>query len=193
VAAVAGPGGCAAVLGAGSMGLLHLLVLRALFPTLRIAVVDPLPERLELARGLGATAAAPPGEAAERAAAALSGGRGADVVFDTAGGATALAAALALGRAGGTVVLFAHADGDAEERAGFDLNAFFKSERRLLATYSGSLVEQREIYRLLVTGRLDPAPLATHRLPLSRFAEALALARDRRAVKVLLTPDEEHP
>jgi len=41
----------------------------------------------------------------------------------------------------------------------------------------------------LVTHRLDPRPLITHRLPLSRCAEAVELARQRRALKVLLTPD----
>ena len=94
------------------------------------------------------------------------------------------------------MVLFAHADhdsGSGGERAAFDLNAFFKSERRLIATYSSALAEQRETYRLLVSGRLDPSPLVTHRLALSRFAEAVELARERRAVKVLLVPDEELP
>ena len=68
---------------------------------------------------------------------ALSEGFGADVVFDTAGGPEALAAALGLIRPGGTVVLFAHAGED--ERAGFDLNPFFKNEGKLIATYSSSL------------------------------------------------------
>jgi L-iditol 2-dehydrogenase len=190
--ALAGPSpGCVAVLGGGSMGLLHLLVLKAVHPTLRVAVSDPLGERRERARRLGADAAAEPGEAARQAVADLSGDRGADVVFDTVGGAGPLESALAFTRPGGTVVLFAHAD--AGERAGFDLNAFFKSERRLLATYSSDLAEQREVFRLLVTGRLAPSPLVTHRLSLSRFAEAVELARDRRALKVLLTPDEERP
>ena len=193
--ALAGPSpGCVAVLGGGSMGLLHLLVLKAVHPTLRVAVSDPLAERREVARRLGADAAATPGGTAE-AVADLSGDRGADVVFDTVGGAGPLESALALTRPGGTVVLFAHAE--AGERAAFDLNAFFKSERRLLATYSSGLAEQREAYRLLVTGRLDPSPLVTHRLPLSRFAEAVELSRDRRALKVLLVPDnppdEERP
>ena len=47
-----------------------------------------------------------------------------------------------------------------------------------------------------MTGRLDPSPLVTHRLPLSHFAEAVELARERRALKVLLFPDrrdEEQP
>jgi L-iditol 2-dehydrogenase len=177
----------AVILGGGSMGLLHLLVLRVLFPGLRIAVVDPLEERRDLALRLGADAAADP-SGARGGVRELSEGLGADVAFDTVGGAALLDAAHALTREGGTVVLFAHA---AEgERAGFDLNAFFKSERKLIATYSSALAEQREIYRLLVTRRLDPSPLVTHRLPLSRLGEGIELARERRALKVLLTPDE---
>jgi len=183
--------GCAAILGGGSMGLLHLLVLKAVHPALRVAVCEPLEERRDLARRLGADATAPPGAACREAAGELTGGLGADAVFDTVGGAEALADALAVSRPGGAVVLFAHAD--AGECAGFDLNAFFKSERRLLGTYSSSLADQREIYRLLVTRRLDPSPLATHRLPLSRFEEAVTLVRERRALKVLLVPDEEQP
>ena len=186
--APAGPfPGCAAVLGGGSMGLLHLLILQAVHPQLRVAVCDPLAARRDLARRLGAAAAAPPGEAIRRAVDELSDGLGADAVFDTVGGAEPLEEALALSRPGGTVVLFAHA-GEGEA-AGFDLNAFFKHERRLLGTYSSSLADQREAFRLLVSGRLDPSPLVTHRLPLSRFGEALALARERRALKVLLVPD----
>jgi L-iditol 2-dehydrogenase len=163
-----------AILGGGSMGLLHLLVLRAVLPsapTARIAVLDPVADRAARARELGA--AEEIGDA--------------DVVFDTAGGAGALQAALRLVRPGGTVVLFAHAA--AGEQAGLDLNAFFKTEGRLIATYSSSPAEQREIHRLMSSRRLDPSPLVTHRLPLSRFDEAVALARDRQALKVLLTPE----
>ena len=188
--------GCAAgsvvILGGGSMGLLHLLVLKAVHPELRIVLSDPLPERRALALRLGADAAAAPGVETAEAVEALSRGLGADAVFDTVGGAGPLAAALALSRPGGAVVLFAHADSeDPRERAGFDLNAFFKSERRLLATYSSALADQREIFRLLVSRRLDPSPLVTHRLPLSRFQEAVDLTRERRALKVLLVPDGE--
>lgn len=161
-----------AILGGGSMGLLHLLVLKAVHPGARVAVLDLMEERARRARELGAA------EAVENA----------DVVFDTAGGARALGAALGLVRPGGTVVLFAHAA--AGEQASFDLNAFFKTETKLIATYSSSLAELREIHRLMASRRLDPSPLVTHRLPLSRFDEAVALARDRQALKVLLTPEE---
>jgi L-iditol 2-dehydrogenase len=210
--AVAAAGGgdtpaVAAVVGAGSMGLLHLLVLKALWPELRVAVSDPNGERRAIALRLGADAAAPPEDAGE-AVAMLSGGLGADAVFDTAGGAAALAAALELGRPGGAAVLFAfdHSQQPPEDersrrsqasqpslQSPLDLNRFFRAERRLLATYSSGLAEQREIYRLLVTGRLDPSPLVTHRLPLSRLDEAVELARSRRALKVLLVPDPAEP
>lgn len=166
------PPSSVAILGGGSMGLLHLLVLQAVVPDVKVAVLDLVEERVRFARELGAV------EEVEDA----------DVVFDTAGGARALDAALRLVRPGGTVVLFAHAA--AGERAELDLNPFFKAEKRLVATYSSSLAEQREIHRLMSSRRLDPSPLVTHRLPLSRFDEAVALARDRRALKVLLSPEE---
>ena len=95
--ALTGPSpGCVAILGGGGMGLLHLLVLKAVHPVLRVVVSDPLEERRELARRLGADAAVTPGAAREEIT-ALCGGRGADVVFDTVGGAGLLEAALALG------------------------------------------------------------------------------------------------
>lgn len=176
----------AVVFGAGSMGLLHVLVLRALFPGIRILACDTRLERLELAREHGADGAFVPEEIAA-AVRERTGGLGADVVFDTVGGSAPLDVALGIVREGGTVVLFAHApEGD---RAGFDINRFFRSERRLLGTYSGTVEEQDEVFRLIAAGRLDPARLVTHRLPLERFEEGVELCRRFQALKVLLVPE----
>jgi L-iditol 2-dehydrogenase len=168
----------AVVLGAGSMGLLHVLVLRAVYPGAKIMIVDPVADRLRLAEHLGADVALEPPRAIS--------GFQADAVFDTVGGAARLEDSLAFLREGGTAVLFAHAP--AGERAGFDLNALFKSEKRVVGTYSGSLREQGEVFDLIASGRLDASPLVTHRLPLSAFDEGLALVRERKALKVLFTP-----
>ncbi len=176
----------AVVLGAGSMGLLHLLVLRAVYPELAVVMVDPTPARREIATGLGAARTAAPGDAAQAAVQELSQGLGADAVFDTVGGNRTLEAALSLSRQGGSVVLFAHAPEGA--RADFDLNSLFKFERRIVGTYSGALKEQEEIFALLCDGRLDPTPLATHSLPLDDFRDGLALVRGQQALKVLFTP-----
>jgi len=180
------PDGVAVVQGGGGMGLLHLLVLGAVSPDIATIVVDPLPERRRLARELGAAAAATPGDDARAAVEEMSGGLGADAVFDTVGGAALLDSALALTRYGGSVVLFAHAP--AEERAEFELNTLFKHERRVLGSYSGGLDEQSRIFSLMVDGVLDPSPLVSHRLPLVDFAAGVAIARRRESLKILFTP-----
>ena len=174
------PDGLAVIQGAGSMGLLHLLVLRALHPTLAVHAIDPLPARRELALALGADAASPPDDEAATSLAA-------DAVFDTVGGAAALASALERCRHGGAVILFAHAS--AGERAGFELNELFKNERRIIGSYSGSLDEQNTVFELMASGRLDPSPLVTHRLALEDFDEGVRLAQTHAALKVLFAPE----
>lgn len=181
-----GAGGAAVVLGAGSMGLLHLLVLKAVDPDAAVMVVDPDADRRGIAEKLGAAAATAPGAEAEDAVRAATDGADADAVFDTVGGNETLEAGLGLTRQGGTVVLFAHAPEDAEAR--FDLNEVFKYERRILGTYSAALDEQAAIFELVTGGILDPSPLVTHRLPLDDFDDGVKLVRGRKALKVLFTP-----
>ena len=179
--------GLAVILGVGSMGLLHLLVLKAAMPGLAVVCVDPVAERQNTALSLGADAAVGSAQAAAEPCASLGFSEGADAVFDTVGGTTLLEQGLALTRFGGTVVLFAHApDGDV---AAFDLNSLFKNERRVLGTYSGGLEEQARVFELLVSGVLDPSPLITHRLSLTQFDEGVRLARDREALKVVFAAD----
>jgi len=180
------PEGMAVVQGGGSMGLLHLLVLRALHAKLRIVVVDPLASRRHLARQLGADAAASPGDEARSATMHLSDRLGADAVFDTVGGAALLESAIAITRHAGTVVLFAHAG--AGERAQFDLNALFKHERRILGSYSGGLDDQAAVFAMMSEGSLDPSPLVSHRLALADFASGVEMARRREALKILFAP-----
>jgi len=178
--------GAAVVQGAGSMGLLHLLVLRAALPGVRVMMVDPVDARRALALELGADSAAAPGDPARSAVKALTDGAGADAVFDTVGGAALLEAALGLSRQGGSVVLFAHApDG---QQAGFDLNDLFKYERRIIGTYSGALAEQAAVFELIESGALDPTPLVTHTMPLDDFDAGVALAKAQKALKILFTP-----
>lgn len=176
--------GVAVVQGAGSMGLLHLLVIKGECPRVRVVMVDPLHDRRSLAASLGADACATPADAPQ-AVAGASGGLGADAVFDTVGGAAPLAAALALTREGGAVVLFAHA-GEGEQ-ASFDINTLFKFERRLLGSYSGGPAEQARVFELMCERRLDPAPLVSHHLALDAFQEGVRLARERAALKVVFT------
>ncbi len=164
----------AAVLGAGSMGLLHALVLRCLAPTCEVVLVEPDEARAEQARELGL-------ECWTRADRPHQQGF-AGAVFDTAGGGEALDLATRLLRPGGAVVLFAHAP-DAPR---VDLNQVFHRELRILTTYSSSAADQDEAWALLCAGRLDPTPVVSHRLPLADFERACDLVRSRQALKVML-------
>ncbi len=181
-----GPEGLAVVQGAGSMGLLHVLVLRAILPRVQVLAVDPVMDRQRLAEQLGAHRSSAPGGETASAVQELSNGMGADAIFDTVGGAGPLREALGLSREGGSVVLFAHAA--AGETADFDLNHLFKYERRVLGTYSAGLEEQGEIFQALESGRLDPSPLVTHRLPLEEFDRAVEILENRAGLKILLYP-----
>jgi L-iditol 2-dehydrogenase len=181
--------GTAVVLGGGSMGLLHLLVLRAALPGVKVVVIDPVENRRGLALELGAAGAASPGDEALSTVQSVTGGDGADAVFDTVGGNRTLQAGLDLSRQGGSIVLFAHA-GDGE-RADFDLNDLFKYERRILGTYSGAVKEQKDIFDLIKSGALDPTPLVTHSMPLDDFQMGVDLVRQHKALKVLFTPSRE--
>lgn len=179
-----GPSRIAAVLGAGGMGALHLLLLKALDPGIRVVMVDPDPSRRRLVSSLGADRAVAPEQAAPSVR-AMSDGAGADTVFDTVGGAGVLDSALEVSREGATVLLFAHAAQG--EQARFDINTLFKFERRIIGSYSGTPAEQQRVFELMIDGRLDPSPLVTHRLDLSRFSEGVALVKRREAMKVVFT------
>ncbi len=184
-----GPEGTAAVMGGGSMGLLHLLVIKAAYPFVKVLLIDPVVNRSSLAAELGADKTAAPGDDALAAATAMTDGYGVDAVFDTVGGASLLEAGLTLSRQGGSVILFAHAPHG--QCANFDLNNLFKYERRVIGTYSGALSEQAAVLALITSGRLDPTPLVSHTMPLDDFARGYRLAKERKALKILFTPSLE--
>lgn len=178
-------GECAAVVGAGTLGLLALQVLRA--RGCRVLVVSRTDRRLGLARDLGAAATVALGAGDPVAAARrLSGRDGVDLVVETAGTATAIE--LALGqvgfvRPGGRVVL----TGLPHEPASIP---FFWVVRREI-DIRGSMIYQREFAEalsLLADGVVDVGPILTHRFPLDAIEEALATHQRPEAIKVAVFP-----
>ena len=181
-------GECAAIVGAGTLGLLALQLLRR--AGCRVLVVGRSSRRLPLASRLGADAvvategpdAGDPVTAARR----LSGRDGVDVLVETAG--TAAAVELSLGRVGlvrpgGRVVL----TGLPHEPASVD---FFWVVRREIDVL-GSMIYQDEFgeaVRLLAQDALEVGQLLTHRFPLDAIDAALAAHRDPAAIKVAVFP-----
>lgn len=177
------PGDLAWVIGLGSVGCLFVQLLRRAGVT--VLASDPLPARLTLGRRFGAEVFRGP-EALEERARELTGGRGVDLVMVTGGGASILRSALSVVRDGGAVHFFAGGEGD---ELSLPLDTLYQRELTLTATYSSSPGELGEAFDLLVQGQVQVEGLVTHRLPLSRLAEGVALALDRRAVKVFVTTE----
>lgn len=176
------PGESAAVVGAGTLGLLALQVLRA--RGLRVLVVSRSSRRFALARslGAGATHAVGDGPLAE-AARAFSGREGVDLVVETAGTAEAVQHALALVRPGGRVVL----TGLPHEPTPV---AFFTVVRQEI-TIVGSMIYQDEFgeaVRLLERGAVQARLLVTHRFALDAIGAAFAAHRDPDSIKVAVIP-----
>lgn len=174
------PGASVAVVGAGSLGLLALQVLRA--RGARVLMVSRTGRRFALARELGAEATQKVGEASlEEAGRGFSGREGVDVVVETAGTPEAVAHALALVRPGGRVVL----TGLPHEPMPV---SFFSVVRREV-TITGSMIYQDEFpeaMRLIAEGRVRVRPLITHRFGLDAIGEAFEAHRLPESIKVAL-------
>jgi L-iditol 2-dehydrogenase len=176
------PGDTAVVFGLGSIGCLFVQLLRR--AGAQVVGADPLPARAALAVRLGAHDAGAP-EAAPAAVRAATEGRGADHVVITGGGAAVLPQAAALVRDGGAIHYFAGGGGSALPLA---LATLYHRELTLTATYSSSPATLARAFWLLAAGKVDVAPLMTHRVPLERLGDGVALMQRREALKVYVTP-----
>ena len=174
------PGETAAIVGAGTLGLLALQVLRA--RGAKVMVTSRSRRRFALASQLGADAthATPEGPLAD-AARRFAGREGVDLVVETAGTAEAVTHALELVRPGGRVVL----TGLPHEPTSV---SFFSVVRREI-TLTGSMIYQDEFpeaLRLVESGAVQTTPLITHRFGLDRIGEAFVAHADPSSIKVAL-------
>lgn len=157
------------VLGTGRLGQLCARVLA--LSGAAVTGVGRNPTTLALLpRGVGAVALAD--------AAALA---GADIVVDTTGNPEGLALATRLVRPRGTIVLKT----TTHDLGGVTPNAWVIDEVTIVGSRCGPFAPA---LRLLAAGLVDPRPLISGRHPLARGLEALELAGQPGAVKVLIEP-----
>ncbi len=180
------PGDTVALFGCGPVGLCALMAAQ-LFGPAQVLAVDKLGYRLAMARELGAVPidarqADPIALVQERTA-----GRGADVALEAVGHESALTLALQAVRPGGTVSVVGVY---AEEAYPFPIGqAFVKGVTFRIGTCPArNYIPQ--LMPLLVTKRLDPTRLITHRLPLAQAPEGYQIfdRKEENALKILLKP-----
>jgi S-(hydroxymethyl)glutathione dehydrogenase/alcohol dehydrogenase len=167
-----------AVLGAGGVGL-NVIQGAAVAGAERIIAVDVRAAPLAIARQFGATDAIESAPNVPDAVRDLTGGRGADVVFDTVGVPSTIADALNATRKGGTVVLtgLARIDG----KASVATFPFVMQEKRLIGSVYGSGDPARDIARLAnlyEAGRLKLRELVTRTYALEEIDAALSALAD---------------
>jgi len=174
-AARAEAGAGVAVIGAGGVGL-NVVQGARLAGCEPVIALDTRSRPLEIAREFGATdVVEAAGEDAAGRVRELTGGRGADYVFDTVGAPATLAQALQCARKGGTVVVTGLSRADA--LASFPLFPFVMQEKRLVGSLYGSGQPSRDVPRLIALyqeGKLKLTELVTRTYRLDAVNDALA-------------------
>ena len=175
------PGLHVAVVGAGSLGLLAVAMLRLLSPA-RLALVGSRADRLALGRRLGATELV---DVNRDDVAGLADRF--DLVFEAANRPTGGAAAVRLARRGGSVVLEGISGSVEPSLAGDEIAL---KHLHVRGVFGASGAAWRWVVSLFGTGALDTRPLISHRFGLDQYEDAFAALRDRDsgAVKVQLAP-----
>jgi L-iditol 2-dehydrogenase len=173
------------VVGAGIIGLLVVQVLRAAGFGMVVAI-DVAPERLELARRLGADAALQPTDPDLRARILeLTGGRGADAAVEAVGSTAAFRTALDCVRKGATVSLI----GNLSPQVEMPLQAMVTREVSLHGSCA-SRGEYPAAIAMIARGRIDVDSLISATAPLGEGPQWFRrlYAREKGLIKVVLIP-----
>ncbi len=168
----------AVVIGAGPIGLLFTMMLER-GGCRQIVAVDPLPDRLDRARKLGATSTVQ-----ATAAEALDDGLAetADLVVEAVGIPETIAVAPAMARRSGITLMFGVPRNlPPNGRVGFDVRDLLYREARIIYSHGPDLERDIGLARdLIAAGRVDVSPVVSHVMPFDQVAEAYQMAYERR-------------
>jgi L-iditol 2-dehydrogenase len=180
------PGERAVVLGAGTIGLSILLLLKAC-GIVGCIVTDVEDFNLKIAETLGADLTVNTKKSSlPDAVSELTRGMGADLVFVAAGAGNLVQDATLVLKRGGKIAVPAIFDGPIS----LDMFPAVYGEHDILGSWSYTKKDFDVVIDLLSVGLLDPMPLITHRMPLVDAGKAFSIAdtRSENVVKILFTP-----
>ena len=176
-------GDTAVIVGAGPIGLTHLQL--AVHAGARVLVSDLIPERLQVARELGAhaTIMASEDDPVEQVK-ALTDGRGAETVIAAVGAPPALRQALEMAAQYATVNYFAGTYPPATIEV--DPNLIHYRQIRLTGSHDFTPFHFESALRLIEIGTVQVTPLISHRLPLAEVKQGFDVVAGRRGFKVVI-------
>jgi len=179
------PGQTAAVFGPGPIGLLTIQLLKAAGAGKIVATGTGADKRrLEIAKQLGADVIidveqGEPVEQIKTAAGTL------DFVFEATGIPHTISQGLQILKKGGKVMVM----GIHAEKASFNPIDLVRQSKSLIGVYGYDRNTWSRGLRLMSAGKIDIAPIITHRLAFSQGKEGFEMALSRTAAKVVFMPE----
>jgi 2-desacetyl-2-hydroxyethyl bacteriochlorophyllide A dehydrogenase len=179
------PGQTAAVLGPGPIGLLTVQLLRSAGAGQIVVTGTGADERrLEIAEQMGADVIInvdreDPVQKVKEIAGSL------DFVFEATGVASTLSQGLQMVKGGGKVMVI----GIHKDNATFDTIDLVRRQKSLIGVYGYDRNTWQRCLSLMSSGKVDLAPIITHRFPLSDGKRGFELASNKTAAKVVFVPD----
>ncbi|MFC1912450.1 alcohol dehydrogenase catalytic domain-containing protein [Chloroflexota bacterium] len=176
-----------AVFGCGPIGIFCLGSVAAWGAT-KLFAIEVKPARLEMAHKIVPEARLlnPVKDDVVGSILKATGGRGVDVAIELSGNGQAARMALQAVRKGGRVSLVGLQAAPVELALNEDI--IYKEARVFGSTGRMMWDTWWDMQALMESGKFDPLPVITHRLPLSEFEEGLKLAKSGEAGKVLFYP-----
>jgi L-iditol 2-dehydrogenase len=176
------------VLGPGPIGLLSVMAARA-SGAREIALVGvkaDLNRRLAKGKELGADhVIVADAENAIETVAALTGGRGADVVVEASGALTAIASSVGMVRRLGRIAVIGMTGRD---QISFPWDAAIWKMCTIIFNLSTGYTSWEKAIGLIASKKIDVSQLITHRVPLTDWQQAFKAAGEGEALKALLIP-----
>jgi L-iditol 2-dehydrogenase len=180
-------GDTVAVIGAGPIGLLHLLTAKKMGVS-KVIIIDLVEERLNVAERLGADETINAGKVnAVKDVRQLTGGYGVDVAIEAIGLPATWEQALKMARRGGTVLEFGGCPPGTEIKVNAEMLHY--GEQTILGTFHTTPLHFRKALNLIASRSIDVRPLITRRMKLEEIEKAFEiLSTSKREIKIAVNP-----
>jgi L-iditol 2-dehydrogenase len=180
-------GDAVAIIGAGPIGLLHLLTVKQVGAE-KVMMIDLVEERLDFAKKLGANETVNAGkvDVVERVR-QLTHGYGVDVAIEAIGLPSTWEQALKLVRKGGTVLEFGGCPPGTEIKMSTEMLHY--GEITVLGAFHTTPLHFRKALNLIASRTIDVRPLITRKMGLEEIKEAFQiLATSKNEIKIAIIP-----
>ncbi|MBE6990926.1 MAG: threonine dehydrogenase [Ruminococcaceae bacterium] len=177
------------IVGAGPIGLFHVQLSKSVRLG-KLIVIEPIAEKREMAREMGADIVIDPvNEDAKGIILDATDGRGADSVIIDVGVPSVLEQSIAYVKKGGRFVIFA--GNPVGSTVTLDPNVIHYKELVVTGSSSSSADNQREVFRLLSSGKVDCSRMVSGVFPLEDWQTAFEMKANYKGVKTILDPWKE--